>query len=129
MTLQITALVAALLTLWAVALSNYVSITRGRLGVQNGDGGNPAMALAVRRHANLMENLPLSVVMLGLAEASGLATGWMMVLGTALVLARLIHPFGLSMTVINSPLRIGPTVINHLVNVICALFILWTNLA
>lgn len=127
MTLHYTAVVAALLALWAVALSNYVSITRGRLGVQNGDGGNPQMALAIRRHANLTEYLPLSLILLGLAEISGLGATWMMLLGAALVVARLAHPFGLSLTVINSPLRIGPTVINHLVIAACALFILWTQ--
>lgn len=105
MTLHITALYAALLGIWAVALSNYVSINRGRYKILHGDGGNPAMAAIIRRHGNLAEYLPLALILLALAEASGLGATWMHVLGLILVISRLIHPFGISVTNPNHPLR------------------------
>lgn len=125
MTLQITALYAALIGLLAVALSNYVSINRGRMKIPHGDGGDPAMALIIRRHANLLENAPLALILLGLAEATGMAGTWLHGLGIVLVIARLVHPFGISGTNPNSPLRVVGAVGTNAVILVASLYILW----
>lgn len=126
MTLQITALYAALIGVWAVVLSNYVSINRGKYKTLHGDGGQPEMAAIIRRHANLMENVPLALIVLGLAELSGLGSAWLHGLGVLLIISRLIHPFGISVTNPGSPLRIAGTVGTHIVTLGASLYILWT---
>lgn len=129
MTLHITAIYAALIGLWAVGLSNYVSFSRGKFKVLHGDGGYPELAAIIRRHGNLMENAPLALILLGLAELSGLSGTWVHVLGIILVVSRLIHPFGISVTNPGSPLRIAGAVGNHVVTAAAAIYILWTAFA
>jgi uncharacterized protein len=126
---HVTAFYAALTGLWAVVLSNYVSINRGRYSTLHGDGGNPEMAAIIRRHANLTEYVPLALILLGLAETTGLPSGWVHGLGILLVVSRLIHPFGISVNHPGSPLRIAGTVGTHIVTAGSALFILWTALS
>lgn len=126
MALHITALYAALLGIWAVVLSNYVSVSRGKYKVLHGDGGNPELAAIIRRHGNLTEYLPLALILLGLAEVSGLPATWMHILGILLLVSRLVHPFGVSVTNPGHPLRIAGTVGTHIVVVAAALYILWT---
>ena len=128
MTLQITALYAALVAVWAVVLSNYVSLNRGKFKTLHGDGGQPEMAAIIRRHANLMENFPLALIVMGLAEVSGLGAGWLHGLGGLLLISRLIHPFGISVSNPGNPLRIVGTVGTHIVTLGAALYILWTAL-
>jgi uncharacterized protein len=125
MTLHITALYAALIGLWAVVLSNYVSINRGKYKILHGDGGNAEMAAIIRRHGNLTEYVPLALILLGLAEVSGLSSTWMHVLGILLVVSRLIHPFGVSVSNPGSPLRIIGTVGTHIVTAGASIYILW----
>lgn len=126
MSFQITALYAALIGLWAVVLSNYVSINRGKYKILHGDGGNAEMAAIIRRHGNLTEYVPLALILLGLAEASGLSSTWMHGLGILLLVCRLVHPFGVSVTNPQSPLRIIGTVGTHIVTAGAAIYILWT---
>ncbi len=125
MTLHITAFYAALIGLWAVVLSNYVSINRGKYKILHGDGGNAEMAAIIRRHGNLTEYVPLALILLGLAEASGLSSTWLHVLGILLVVSRLIHPFGVSVSNPGSPLRIIGTVGTHIVTAGASVYILW----
>ena len=129
MTLQITAIYAALIGIWAVALSNYVSINRGKYKAFHGDGGNPEMAAIIRRHANLTEYVPLALILMGLAEVSGLGPTWMHVLGVMLLVARLVHPFGISVANPSSPLRIVGAVGTHLVTLGASIFLLWTAIS
>ena len=128
MTLHITALYAALIGIWAVALSNYVSFNRGKYKALHGDGGNPEMAAIIRRHANLTEYVPLALILMALAEARGLDAVWMHLLGGILIVSRLIHPFGISVANPGSPLRIAGAVGTHIVTLGAAVYILWTAL-
>ncbi len=129
MALHITAIYAAVIALWAVVLSNYVSTMRGKYKIMHGDGGNPEMAAVIRRHGNLIEYAPLALILLGMAEASGLPSGWTHGLGILLVVSRLVHPFGVSVAKPANPLRIAGTVGTHIVTAGSALFILWTAIA
>jgi uncharacterized protein len=126
MPLHITALYAALIAIWAVILSNHVSLSRGKFKIPFGDGGNPEMMLIMRRHANLMENAPMALLVMALAEASGLPAMWAHLFGVVLLVARLVHPFGLSISNPTSPLRIVGAVGTHAVTVAASLYILWT---
>jgi uncharacterized protein len=124
MTFQITAMYAALIALWAVILSNYVSINRGRLGIQHGDGGNPHMAAIIRRHGNLTENVPLPLLLMLLAEAGGLSAMWLHIIGGILLVSRIIHPFGISVANPGSKIRIAGAVGTHIATVMGAIAVL-----
>jgi uncharacterized membrane protein YecN with MAPEG domain len=95
MTLETTATYAALLGIVYVAISAYVSFVRGKTDIGLGDGGNPAMLVAIRRHGNFAEYAVIGLLLMALAEAGGLPATWLHVSGSLLVAGRLIHPFGL----------------------------------
>jgi uncharacterized membrane protein YecN with MAPEG domain len=94
MTLSITPLYAAILAIFYIAMSFYVIITRARTHVLVGDGGNPDLLVAIRRHGTMAEYMPFAVVMMALGELSGLGATWLHISGIALIAGRLVHPFG-----------------------------------
>ena len=95
MTFAITAPYAALLTLIFIVLTQLVIRVRVVAKVGLGDGGNVAVLQAVRRQGNFVENVPLTLLLMALAEAGGSGAMILNLCGIVLVLARLIHPFGI----------------------------------
>ena len=92
----ISALYAAALAVFAVALGVRIVLLRMRLRVGIGDGGKAELARAIRVHANLLETAPIALLMLVLAEATAaLDPAVLHGTGTALVAGRLLHAFGL----------------------------------
>jgi len=92
---MVTALYAGLLGLLAVAVAFPPGMLRGKLNISVGDGGNPALLLAMRRHANFAEWVPLALILIALLELNGVSTRAIHSLGAALVIARLLHAIGL----------------------------------
>ncbi len=95
MTPLLTASYAAAIALFYLAMSAYVIATRARTDVLLGDGGNPAMLLAIRRHGNLSEYAPIALIVMGFAEMLGLGSTWLHAAGLLLLAGRVLHPFGL----------------------------------
>ena len=95
MLVPITATYVALLALVGVALQQLVGRERLRVGVSLGDGGDPALLTAMRRQANFVEQVPLALLLLLVLELNGTAAAWLHGLGATLLLARVVHPFGL----------------------------------
>ena len=91
---QITALYAGLLGLMAIALALAVGRLRNSESVSIGDGGNLELIAAMRRHANFVEYVPLTLLLIGLLESNGVSAGAIHGLGTSLFLARLFHAVG-----------------------------------
>jgi uncharacterized protein len=91
----ITALYAGLLGLISMAVAFPAGSLRGKLGVSVGDGGNKDLLVAMRRHANFVEYVPLALILIALLEVNGVAARTIHVLGAVLVLARVLHAFGL----------------------------------
>ena len=60
-----------------------------------GDGGDASMTRRIRAHANFIEYVPLALVNIALLEASGASHGLVRVLLIVLVVARILHPFGM----------------------------------
>jgi uncharacterized membrane protein YecN with MAPEG domain len=98
----VSAAYAALLGLLAAALTVRVILNRVKTGIQVSDGGNAPLAQAIRAHANFAEQVPLALLLMVLAEATGTPAGLVHVLGAALVVARLANAWGLSRS-------LGPT--------------------
>jgi len=92
----VTAFYAALIGLLAAVLTIRVIIGRTKYVVAAGDGGNPKLAQAIRAHANLAEQAPLVLLVIGFAEASGMPKLVVHGLGIVLVVARLLSAIGLS---------------------------------
>ena len=90
----ITALYAGILGLVSIGIAVAVGRVRGSTGVSIGDGGNLEVIAAMRRHANFIEFVPLTLILIGLLEANGVAGGAIHGLGGGLVIARLSHAFG-----------------------------------
>jgi uncharacterized protein len=92
----VTGLYAALLGVLFVLLSLRTVRLRRKLRIGLGDAGHPAMLRAVRVHANFSEYVPLSLMLLCLAEVQAAPVWLLHTLGIALLLARLIHAYGVS---------------------------------
>lgn len=58
----VTALYAGLLGLISIGVAFPAGSLRGRLNVSVGDGGNRDLLLAMRRHANFTEWVPLALL-------------------------------------------------------------------
>lgn len=89
-----TALYAALLALMFVVLSIKVIGKRRQFQVGIGTNGEALLERAVRVHANFAEYVPLALVLMFLAEYSGLAPLYLHILGLTLLLGRLSHAYG-----------------------------------
>lgn len=78
-TLPITSLLAAALSVLLVALSFSITIKRGSLIMKNGntenylfgDGGNKDLRHRVRAHGNFIEITPMILILVGLMEYAG----------------------------------------------------------
>ena len=96
--LPLTTLYVALGALLLLALALLVVRQRARLRGVFGEGDASAAALkrAIRVHANAVEFLPVSLLVLFFCEMAGLAPFALHVAGTALLLGRVAHAVGLS---------------------------------
>ena len=125
---SITATVAALLGLLAVFLTFRVIALRVRFRVNAGDGGQAALAQAIRAHANLIELAPLALLLLAFVEWSIAWRGVILVLGIALLVARLASAWGLSHSLETGNARKLGAGLTSLVVVACSVLILYRML-
>jgi len=96
MPFRVTALYAGLNALILLVLAIRVSRRRGISKVGIGSGGDAAMERAMRIHGNATENIPIVLILLGLAEACGSSAVLLHGMGIALTLGRLLHAWGLT---------------------------------
>jgi uncharacterized membrane protein YecN with MAPEG domain len=92
----ITAFVAALLGLLGAALTGNVIANRLRTRTAAGDGGVATLAQAIRAHGNFVEQAPLALILLALAEAIAVRPLIVELLGGLLVASRLASAYGLN---------------------------------
>jgi uncharacterized membrane protein YecN with MAPEG domain len=90
----ITALYGGLLGLLGIAIAVVVGRVRGATGISIGDGGNIELIVAMRRQANFVEFVPLSLILIGLLELNGVGNTAIHALGAGLLIARLCHAIG-----------------------------------
>jgi uncharacterized membrane protein YecN with MAPEG domain len=98
----ITAFYAALLGLVLFGLSAWVIAGRGQYRVIHGDGGHDSLSKRIRAHANFVEYVPLIVLLSAFLESSGASRPLLRYLLLALLIARVLHPFGM-VAKVNSP--------------------------
>ena len=91
----ITLLYAGILGLMSVPIAFTAGSLRGKTGVSIGDGGNQQLLLAMRRHSNFIEFVPLALLIIALLEANGVSATAIHALCGSLVVFRLCHAFGI----------------------------------
>jgi len=92
---QITLIIAAALGLLNVWLG--VRVVRDRFSnkVSLGDGDMPLIRARMRAHANFNEYVPIALILMALVEMNVGGSRWLWGIGALLVVARVLHPFGL----------------------------------
>ena len=107
MTFAITAPYAAVLTILFIILSLLVSGARSKTTIALGDKGDDRLLEASRRQMNFVENVPFTLLLMMLAEAGGASAMVLNIAGIVLVVARLVHPFGITVTKKVHPVRVA----------------------
>ena len=103
---EITGIYAVPLTVLMIALSTHVTMLRAKTGISIMDGGNQELALRIRRHGNFMENAPVTLFLMLLAEMLGATALWLHGAGILLLAGRLLHVIGMHPTKAATPPRI-----------------------
>jgi len=107
---------AAIFAVMLVALSLRVAKTRGDVKVAIGDGGNIVLRRAIRVQGNFTEYVPMALILMALIETFGGKGQLLWLFGIALVIGRLLHPFGMERPSPN-PFRITGILLTYLVTV------------
>ena len=85
---------AVLALVYAALAVNVVRLRRHSRALF-GDAGNPALRSAIRAHGHFAEYVPIIVLMVAMLEMSGMPTWRVHLLMAALLVSRLLHPFGM----------------------------------
>jgi uncharacterized membrane protein YecN with MAPEG domain len=109
----IIAVALAVINLW---LSIRTGQARQAAKVSVGDGDNPLLIARMRAHANFIEYVPMALILMALIDSSGSNSQLLWLLGIALVIGRIIHPFGMERPSPN-PFRIGGILLTYLVTI------------
>ncbi|MEZ9821126.1 MAPEG family protein [Shewanella sp. 10N.286.45.A1] len=96
MPLAISGLYISLTALLTIVLTYRVIKLRRIHKIGIGSAGNEALALAQRVHGNLLENAPIVLLLLIVAEMNGTSAALLHIFGTAWIVARLMHAIGLT---------------------------------
>ncbi|MFA5983724.1 MAG: MAPEG family protein [Methylococcaceae bacterium] len=92
---MLSAFYAAILALLIVYLSLRVIKLRGIKKVRLGDGQDQELQVAIRAQANATEYIPISLILLFLLESNHAYTLILHLGGSATVIGRLLHAYGL----------------------------------
>ena len=94
MPVPITALYLAIFALFAAGLYVMCGRIRAPQGISLGDGGRADLQLAMRRHANFVENVPYFMIMMTALELNGSGPALLHGLGLAMLFMRIMHVIG-----------------------------------
>jgi hypothetical protein len=96
MIVSVTPSYAAILGLLFLALSLRVIVVRRHKNLGFGTDGDTDLERRIRVHANFAEYVPMTLLLLGMAEIRGAPHLWLHVLNMALLLGRIAHALGVS---------------------------------
>ena len=122
---MITALYAGLLAILYAGLTLYVALGRFKYKVGLGDGGVPALTQRIRMHANFSEYVPFALFLIFLVDYSEYSPIIVHVLGILLIIARILHPWGIMTSPNASFGRMAGTMLTQLVMLACAILLIW----
>ncbi len=121
---QITLAVTAVFVLMSIPMAISVGVRRAKTGILLLHGEDDDLLRLIRAHGNFIEYVPLAILALAGAEIAGAPSWLVAVCGGVLLLARVIHFFGLRAAADSKgrPIGAGLTSVAMLV---LALAILW----
>lgn len=123
MMLRVVPLYAALLALLFVLLSVNVIRARNAHRVTLGTAGNVELERQVRVHANFAEYVPLTLLLLAMADLRGAPTWVLNLLCVGLLAGRLAHAWGVSRAVEDLRFRVAGVGTTFTVIVVAALLL------
>ena len=89
--IDITLMFAALFGILHVFFTLRVGGYRFRSGISLGDGGDNELRNRIRAHGNFIENVPIALLLLLLNDLNGLADSTLIILGSVLLVSRVLH--------------------------------------
>jgi uncharacterized membrane protein YecN with MAPEG domain len=95
--LPITSIFASFATLMYIALAFRVIAIRRSRRISLGAGSDARLETRMRQHGNFSEYVPLTLLLMGLAESQGASPVLLIALGLALLVSRAAHAFGLGL--------------------------------
>lgn len=125
--LTTTLLYAAILAVFALALSFRAGGMRGKAGasILYGDPANMELAEKVRVHQNFLEYVPMILILMAAIELSGGSATWLHGFGIVLIISRIAHAVGLRHDNMGHPGRIIGAGGTALVTLVAAGYALW----
>jgi uncharacterized membrane protein YecN with MAPEG domain len=124
---ELTALYGSVLAILFALLSLWVVAGRVKFGILHSDGGDEHMSRRIRAQGNFSEYVPMILLLTAFLEIGGLSRGVLHALLAPLLLARLMHPFGMLAPVASMQqyvLRGGSAIVTLAVLVIVACILL-----
>ncbi|MDX1539148.1 MAPEG family protein [Arsukibacterium sp.] len=118
-----TALYAGILAILFIVLSVRVITRRNQYQVAIGSDGQILLERAIRVQANFAEYVPFALLLMFLAEYSGLAPLYLHILGIALLVGRLSHAYGVSQQLEPLKFRVFGMILTFTVLLLAALAI------
>lgn len=92
---QIALIVTAIFVLFSIPIAISVGVRRAKTGILLLHGDDEVLLRRMRAHGNFVEYVPLALLALAGAELAGTPDWLVVTCGGALILARLVHYFGL----------------------------------
>ena len=89
--IQTTIVFAAIFGMLHVLFTLRVGAYRFKSGISLGDDGDKELRNRIRAHGNFIENVPIALLLLLLNDLNGLGDSTLMILGSVLLVSRLIH--------------------------------------
>lgn len=83
---------AAIVNFW---LAVRISAVRVKGKVMIGDGGHPVLAARMRAHSNFIEYTPFVLILMALIEMAKGSPTWLLAVGIAYIVGRILHLFGM----------------------------------
>ena len=89
--LPVTTVTTLVLAAWMIVLGYRVVLRRRSARVPYGDGEDRKLTKRIRAHANAAEQVPIALIMLGLAELGNTPSSWLWTMAGILIVGRFIH--------------------------------------
>jgi uncharacterized membrane protein YecN with MAPEG domain len=122
------ALYVGLFGLLLIVLSMRVSLVRRDARINLGDGENEILKRRIRAHGNFAEFVPIALLLLALAEHTGMGTLFIHLFGIILLAGRISHAYGISQEQEPFIFRMVGTLATLGVIAILSLYCIWAGL-
>ena len=122
------ALYVGLFGILMIVLSLRVSFVRRDARVPVGDGDNEVLLRRIRAHGNFVEFVPIALLLLALAEHTGMGSLLIHLFGIVLLVGRISHAYGISQTNEVFIFRMVGSLATLTVIAILSLYCIWAGL-